>query len=77
MHAIELPVDDADTGAEGMQLGCEGEPGRTRADDEDIRFAGCRHHRGSSMLPQHAWLDLDKSTFADIFTCVDMKCCRC
>jgi hypothetical protein len=43
MHAIELPVDDPDAGAECVQLGGKRESGRSRADDEHVRFAVCRH----------------------------------
>lgn len=43
MHAIELAIDDPDANAERAELGSKREPGRSRADDEDVRFAVNRH----------------------------------
>jgi hypothetical protein len=43
VHAIELPVDDPDGGAECMQLGGKRESRRSRADDEDVGFGVNRH----------------------------------
>jgi hypothetical protein len=43
VHAIELPVDDADASAERLQLSRKRQPRRPRTDDQDVRVAVCRH----------------------------------
>jgi hypothetical protein len=36
VHPVKLPVDDADCRSERLELGGQGEAGRSGADDQDV-----------------------------------------